>query len=118
MAIVVKYVLLSCIEKFTARAGFLYFYRMAAVDINKVPTELCEKCGWHFFRNRIMVKNIPGLLVGQVDKQMMLFDFLVCEKCGKPHPSCEEKFRNMVPPPDPDATPPASSPSSASEVSQ
>ena len=89
---------------------------MAQVDINKVPTEVCEKCGWHFFRNRIMVKNIPGLLVGQADKQMMLFDFLVCEKCGKPHPSCMEKYKNMVPIlPQPALAPSPSDPSSSQE---
>ena len=95
---------------------FSYFRPMAAVDINRIPTELCS-CGWHFFRKRILIKNVPGLLVGQADAQVMLFEFLVCEKCGKPHKSSMEEYQRMVP--NPPSPPPALDPSSsASETSK
>lgn len=94
--------------------SFEYFRYMATVDINKIPTETCS-CGWHFFRKRILIKNVPGLLVGQKDAQIMLFEFLVCEKCGKPHPSSMEEYQRMVPA---KTTPPNPQPSVSSSDSE
>ena len=46
-------------------------------------------CGYGYYKPRILIKRIPGVLVGQSVDQYNEITFYVCEKCGKPHKSAK-----------------------------
>ena len=64
---------------------------MSHVDISKIPNDACS-CGWAFYRKRIIIKKISRILAGTTDDMMVVKEFMVCEKCGKPHESSMAEF--------------------------
>ena len=57
------------------------------IDLNKMPTEKCVKCGSMYFKNKTIIKKIPAILAGSTNDQFIPVDLLVCEECGTKHRS-------------------------------
>ncbi len=55
-------------------------------DLIKCPDDFCE-CGCPYFKQRNIIKRIPGLMIGSTMDQYKEMPFLACELCGKPHVS-------------------------------
>lgn len=50
------------------------------------PSQKCE-CGNEIFINGVIFKEIPGVLVGSKDKEIIPVPVYVCSKCGEICPS-------------------------------
>ena len=63
--------------------------------LNKSHTEFC-KCGCPFFKTRIILKRLNGLLLG-AGKQNVLFpvNLLVCESCGELHNASNVQYNGL-----------------------
>lgn len=57
------------------------------VDLNQCDTDSCEKCGFQFYKERYIMKRIPGVLTGSSTDQYIPVKFFACEKCGTVHKS-------------------------------
>ena len=68
---------------------------MAEVDISKISNDRCS-CGWQFYRKRTIIKRISRIIAATQDDMMVVKEFLVCEKCGKPHESSMAEFVALV----------------------
>jgi hypothetical protein len=58
---------------------------MAQVDLNTCETEKCEKCQWQFYKERTLIKRIPGFITGGSVDTYTAVSFYACEKCGTAH---------------------------------
>ena len=58
-------------------------YAMPQIDPTKYPSLACDKCGNVAFTTAMIIKKIPGVLLGNASKtQLMPDQILVCSKCG------------------------------------
>lgn len=56
------------------------------VDINAQPNETCSACGCPFWRQRTIIKRIPGIVAGTGrEDKIMNCEYMACEYCGRPH---------------------------------
>lgn len=53
------------------------------VELNKMPDVRCE-CGHPYFVSRMVIKRIPGLMVGGTVDQFAPFNFMACALCNSP----------------------------------
>ena len=54
------------------------------VDPRDYPTVKCHKCGSIVFNNAVILKEIPGAVVGQGAEPIIApLQILVCNKCGE-----------------------------------
>ena len=54
------------------------------IDPRDYPSVKCDKCGSILFRNVVVLKEIPGTLVGQGTEPITIpLQVLVCDKCGE-----------------------------------
>lgn len=56
------------------------------VDLQQCPTEECE-CGCPYFEDRIIMKRVPGIMVGSTADQFVPVRFYACKFCNTPHKS-------------------------------
>ena len=54
------------------------------VDLNKMPDVRCE-CGHPYFVSRMIIKRIPGLMVGGSVDQFAPLNFMACALCSLPY---------------------------------
>lgn len=54
------------------------------VELNKMPDVRCE-CGHPFFESKMMLKRIPGLMIGDSVDQYAPLNFMACALCGMPY---------------------------------
>lgn len=60
-------------------------YSKPKVDPRDYPSVKCKKCGSILFDQKIVIKKVPGAIVGQAGKTMPVpLDIYVCAKCGTP----------------------------------
>ena len=53
------------------------------VDPRDYPSIKCDKCGGIVFKNAVVLKEIPGSVVGQGGEPVVLpLQIFVCNKCG------------------------------------
>ena len=53
------------------------------VDPRDYPSIKCDKCGGIIFRNAVVLKELPGALVGNGTEPIQYpLQVLVCDKCG------------------------------------
>lgn len=58
-------------------------FAMPQIDPTEYPSLCCDKCGNVAFTTAIIIKKIPGVLLGSSNKtQLMPDQILVCSKCG------------------------------------
>ena len=58
-------------------------FQMPQVDPTEYPSLCCDKCGNVAFTTAMIIKKIPGVLLGSPNKtQLMPDQILVCSKCG------------------------------------
>lgn len=60
---------------------------MAEVDLNQCDTEKCENCQSPYFKECIIIKNVPGIVMENNLDTYIPVKFFACEKCGMPHKS-------------------------------
>lgn len=57
--------------------------QMPQIDPTEYPSLSCDKCGSVAFTTAMIIKKIPGVLLGSSNKtQLMPDQILVCSKCG------------------------------------
>lgn len=57
--------------------------QMPQIEPSDYPSLCCDKCGNVAFTTSIIIKKIPGVLLGSPNKiQLMPDQILVCSKCG------------------------------------
>lgn len=57
---------------------------MPQFDPRKYDTLKCSKCNSILWEQKLVIKKIPGMLVGQAGKDVMFpLNVLVCSKCGE-----------------------------------
>lgn len=55
------------------------------IDPRDYPSVKCSKCGGILFDQRVVIKKIPGAVVGQAGKTIPApLEIYVCAKCGTP----------------------------------
>lgn len=55
------------------------------IDPRDYPSTKCHKCGGIFFDKKLIIKKIPGTVVGHAGQTMPVpLDIYVCAKCGEP----------------------------------
>lgn len=52
------------------------------VDLSKCSTHQC-KCGSIFFEKRVIVKEVPGLIIGEVENKKIPVEIICCRNCGQ-----------------------------------
>ena len=58
-------------------------FQMPQIDLTEYPSLKCDKCGNVAFTPAMIIKKIPGVLMGNASKtQLMPDQILVCSKCG------------------------------------
>lgn len=58
-------------------------FQMPQIDLTEYPSLKCDKCGNVAFTPAMIIKKIPGVLLGNASKtQLMPDQILVCSKCG------------------------------------
>ena len=58
-------------------------FQMPQIDPSEYPSLKCDKCGNVAFTTAMIIKKIPGVLLGSANKtQLMPDQILVCSKCG------------------------------------
>ena len=58
-------------------------FQMPQIDPAEYPSLKCDKCGNVAFITAMIIKKIPGVLLGSASKtQLMPDQILVCSKCG------------------------------------
>lgn len=63
------------------------------VDLTQCSTLECE-CGNVFFEKEIIVKIIPGIIIGAVQNTNAPIEILRCKNCGKVLPEYEPLLNN------------------------
>lgn len=66
-----------------------------SVKLTDYPSEVCPKCGSKIFTVGYVIKDIPGVEVGMLDKKTVpmpveRFPIFVCAKCGELAPMMDE----------------------------
>jgi hypothetical protein len=51
----------------------------------------CDGCGFQFFTDAMIIKRIPGVMVGSVEDIEQPVQILLCGSCGKPRYPWKEK---------------------------
>ena len=58
-------------------------FNMPQIEPSEYPSLVCDKCGNVAFTAAMIIKKIPGVLLGSPNKiQLMPDQILVCSKCG------------------------------------
>lgn len=52
------------------------------VDLSKFPNEKCS-CGSVFFKQVLLIRRVPGLLIGSSQDQIANIAILVCDECNE-----------------------------------
>ncbi len=52
------------------------------VDLSKFPNEKCS-CGSVFFKQLMLIRKVPGLLIGSSQDQIVNVAVLVCDECNE-----------------------------------
>ena len=64
-----------------------------AVNPFSYPSEICSKCGSEVFVPGVIMKKVPGVLLGEgVEFISVPIKVAVCAKCGTLSPSDEKKY--------------------------
>jgi len=67
------------------------------VDLTKIKNVSCI-CGSKFFEKTYVIKDVPGLMVGQTQNTMMPVEIYKCSSCNQIHP----RFLQAIREPEPD----------------
>lgn len=68
-------------------------------DIIDCPNVVCPECGGKLFERAIVLKKVPGLLLGQASASAVVpVPVLVCRKCGALSPDImdDPEFKNIL----------------------
>ena len=58
-------------------------FNLPQIDPTEYPSLCCDKCGNVAFTTAMIIKKIPGVMLGSPNKtQLMPDQILVCAKCG------------------------------------
>lgn len=71
----------------------------------KSPDEYCE-CGCPYFKERIVIKRLPGIMFGTTQDSFQPVPFMACEKCGAPHRATEFDVPRLKKPENPNPNEP------------
>ena len=52
------------------------------VDFNQTTPVICEECGHPYFEQRLVIRQVPGLLTGQREPSYIPIPVFACGECG------------------------------------
>ena len=52
------------------------------IDLKKQPTIICEECSSKYFQEVVLIKKVPGILVGNKEDSIVPFPTYKCVDCG------------------------------------
>ena len=52
------------------------------VDFNQTVSVNCDECGSPYFKQSLVIRRVPGILVGQKEPSYIPIPVFSCEKCG------------------------------------
>jgi uncharacterized Zn finger protein len=59
------------------------------VDFNQTVPVICEKCSSPYFKQTLVIRKVPGILVGQKEHSFVPIPVFSCDSCGH----VNEEFR-------------------------
>ena len=59
------------------------------INLKEQPTIVCNECGYHFFREVVLVKKVSKELTDTSEDTIVPFPTYCCDKCG----SVNEEFQ-------------------------